>query len=278
MRRGITVIALLAVLIVLAVLATLLIPWVGNVRRAAARTHCQNNLRQLGLSVSNFQDAYNHFPPGTVQDTQLPADQRLSFCVSILPYVECNSTYYRMHLTEAWDSEANRAAVVHPWRIFVCPAWNAERGVGATQREHYLATTNYVGMAGLGADAALRPADSPGIGLFGYDRTLKTDDVKDGLASTIMLIETGTDLGPWLRGGPSTVRPLDLTGGSVTGEGLPFGGTHFRNTLPFRAPEPVAFHVLLADASVREFRDTVAPEVLTALATVAGGEALPVGW
>jgi hypothetical protein len=285
MRRGVTVIALFVILIVLAVVVTLLIPWVTNVQRAAVRATCHNHLRRLGFAIDSYQDALKHYPEGTVAGTNLPPERRLSFFVLLLPYLEESFLSRDFEHNAAWDAKPNttdRIGHISSY-LFECPQWRAsprgeEQAAHSAAVRGYSTLTPYVGMAGVGADAATRAADAPGIGMFGYDRALKREDVKDGLANTILLIETGTDLGPWLRGGPSTVRPLELAGGPVTGEGLAFGGTHFRNTLPFRAPRPVAFHVLLGDASVREFRDTVAPELLAALATVAGGEELPAAW
>ncbi|MBA4187683.1 MAG: hypothetical protein C0467_06645 [Planctomycetaceae bacterium] len=280
MRRGITVIALIIVLVILAIVVMLLIPVVSNVRRAAARMNCQNNLRQIGLGCHNYRDTFQVFPAGTHPGTTLPPEQRLSFYVTLLPYLECDPTYGRLMKEESWDSDTNREVPDYGRRLFKCPDWLNERGYEneANQKTGYLSVTNYVGIAGLGADAATRGTDSPGIGMFGYDRTLKNGDVKDGLANTMMLIETGYEVGPWLRGGPSTVRGIELTGGPITGDGLPFGGTHFRQAWIFQPPRPVAFHILLADASVREVRNAVDPAILAALATVAGGEVIPAGW
>ncbi|WP_439628090.1 DUF1559 family PulG-like putative transporter [Gemmata sp.] len=282
MRRGITVIKLLVVSVGLLGLLSLILPAVANTRRAATRMTCSNNLRQLGSGFGNYHDTHHQYPSGTVPGTTLPSDQRLNFYVELLPYMEFNNLYRSLRLSEHWDSPTNLKHAPSGggcYGMYRCPDWRHERVDGkAGYAAGDISVTNYVGMAGVGADAAARTADAPGIGMFGYDRALKSEDVKDGLGSTIMLIETGTDLGPWLRGGPSTVRALELTGGPVTGEGLAFGGTHFRNTLPFREPRPVAFHVLLGDASVRELKDAVSPEVLAALATVAGGEELPAAW
>ncbi|VTT96937.1 Uncharacterized protein OS=Planctomyces brasiliensis (strain ATCC 49424 / DSM 5305 / JCM 21570 / NBRC 103401 / IFAM 1448) GN=Plabr_4569 PE=4 SV=1: SBP_bac_10 [Gemmataceae bacterium] len=285
MRRGRTLFVLIVVLAVAGLAVTLFVPWLANTRRVAIRAVCDNHMRQLGWGIGNYRDAAGRYPAGTVQGTNLPPEQRLSFYVSLLPYLEMNPFYEQFQLDAAWDVKPNNTVeIAHiSYYVFECPQWRAsprgeEQAARSAAVRGFSTLTPYVGMAGVGADAASRSAGAPGIGMFGYDRTLKCEDVKDGLGSTIMLIESGTDLGPWLRGGPSTARPLELTDGPVTGEGRAFGGTHFRNTLPFRPPEPVAFHVLLADASVREFRDTVSPQLLAALATVAGGEELPVGW
>ena len=47
--------------------------------------------------------------------------------------------------------------------------------------------TPYVGIAGLGADSALLPVAHPQAGAFGYDRITSTEDIRDGLATTMLV-------------------------------------------------------------------------------------------
>jgi hypothetical protein len=111
----------------------------------------------------------------------------------------------------------------------------------------------------------LLPKGHPRAGVFGYDRQTGLADIIDGAAFTMVVAESGRAKGPWLAGGPATVRGLDPADLPYIGPGCQFGGLH----------EPSGLHVALADGSVRFIRDTINPKVFEALSTIAGGEKCP---
>jgi hypothetical protein len=201
----------------------------------------------------------------------------LSWCVSLLPHIEQKEIFEQFDLKAGVQDVQNRAAAEHQIRLYLCPS-SAE--FGRYRRDNALADpiSQYVGVAGVGANAALPPLEHPRSGAFGYDRrrSLETG-FPDGTSSTLMLLETGLNNGHWAHGGEATIRAVEPEQVPLIGRGRPFGGFHPASP-PWFGEDVQTCNAAMADGSVRVIRPTVAPEVLAALATAGGREELPKDW
>jgi prepilin-type processing-associated H-X9-DG protein len=267
--RGI--IKVVATLLLALVVGGLVLSAVAKVRMAAQVAQCHNNLRAISMAVLNYHDAYGRkFPAGTVPNAALPPERRLSWVTEVYPAYMVGGEVSLLDGSKPWDDGQNnpprfrfrtgpssghwQEETVGEARWFLCPANPARNGPGLP------CPTNYLGVAGVGEEAADLPLTDPRAGFFGYDRRLTQADLKDGAATTLMLAEE-IGGGPWTAGGKATVRGLVAGGRPYLGKGGQFTSLHGGVT-----------NVAFADASVRPLTAAVSPKVLEALATVAGGE------
>lgn len=249
MRRAVQVIIVLLILLSCGGTFTV---FIVQVRDAANRAQCTNNLRQLALAIANYQDSHSAFPTAAEENPNLPPDKRLSWIVHIYPYVEASHIYANMDHKKGWDAESNRFAALIRVLIVHCPGYAAPATDAPTP-------TCYVGITGIGADAIDLPLGNGRAGFFGYERTLKRDDLKDRAGSILMLAETSQVHGSWTAAGSPTTRGLIPDGPPYLGAGGQFGGNHRRGG-----------NVAFADGSVRFIEQPSDSAQWEAMATLSG--------
>jgi hypothetical protein len=257
------------VVAVMVLLMAGLVPAILAAREAARRSTCEYNLKQLSLGLLNYSDAFRTFPPGTSGSRDLLPTERFSWYPSIWVFVEGKPPRLLLEQSHAWNAEVNRFPKIEytvDWnepterteirplssvRLFGCPS--------AGRREQVLGieVTHYVGMAGLGLRSPEFDLDRPGIGVWGYDRQTKVSDLVDASSATISLVETNLKPGPWLAGGPPTVRGAD-TAAPYIGPGRQFGGLH------------TSCPAAMLDGSVRQLASEIDPAAFAAMSTIAG--------
>lgn len=245
----------------------LLLTYIPKARLKANMVASQNNLRELSQFAAHHaspdpkRDAGKlpgHIPAGTVYLADTPPDLRLSWAVGVLPGLDQRrqnlaEVLAQIDQTKPWPAEPNQRAGATRVLVLICPE-NPPEG----------AVTSYVGIGGVGRDAAALPVGSPKAGAFRFDEPTPFDRVTDGLSQTLLFGETRYEVGPWLRGGFATVRGLNDAPDAPPLVGGQFGG-YF----------PSGAHFALCDGSVRLFTPQVTPQVLLGYATIAGKETDP---
>lgn len=137
-RKGFTLVELLVVIAIIGILIGMLLPAVQQVREAARRTVCKNNMRQLGLALHNYESAFRKFPPGiqNVDPSAIsPTEGLWSVTTWLLPQMEQQNIYDVLNprdnnsiTTRLADPDALDVIAVlqNPLSTFLCPSDSAE--------------------------------------------------------------------------------------------------------------------------------------------------------
>lgn len=123
-NKAMTLVELLVVVAIIGTLVSLLLPATQAAREAARRVQCENNLRQTGLALLNFESIYRVFPASgsTKPGPGNPAGSYVSWRVFCLPFIERSNNANNYLLNQHWWHETNLQAGVNSIPIFVCPS------------------------------------------------------------------------------------------------------------------------------------------------------------
>ncbi len=150
--KAFTLVELLVVIAIIGILIGLLLPAVQQVREAARRISCANNVRQFSLAALNYESAHMRFPPGWSTERSI-AYAWISY---LTPFLEQQNIFQRIN----FDTDV--ISLPHETRLLsfdtlLCPSsTNSSRTYrltlfdGSVDNEHYLemARTHYVGSIG----------------------------------------------------------------------------------------------------------------------------------
>jgi prepilin-type N-terminal cleavage/methylation domain-containing protein/prepilin-type processing-associated H-X9-DG protein len=213
-RRGFTLIELLVVIAIIAVLVGLLLPAVQKVREAAARLSCQNNLKQIGLGVHNYESATGYLPPAQAAK-QYGAPRYpvwgegknvLSWAYAVLPHLEQQNMYGLFTFSDtvvtppvaAYGDETS--FVAQSPKVFRCPA---DAFAGRTPGTMTSSTSKY-GLGSYGVSSGTDSAWVTGVypeksdGTVFFNSKVRITAVADGTSNTVLGGERSFD-DPGLR-------------------------------------------------------------------------------
>ncbi len=109
-RSGFTLVELLVVIAIIGVLVGLLLPAVQSAREAARRMQCSNNLKQIALSLHNYESTHKKYPPagiGYTMCTNPPANnenKNANGLVFLLPFMEQGNIYNQFNHSESYSA------------------------------------------------------------------------------------------------------------------------------------------------------------------------------
>jgi prepilin-type processing-associated H-X9-DG protein len=269
---------------------------------------CQNNLKQIGLALLNYESNYGTFPPGGMGPiTVFPS----SWWVRILAYAEQNNMYDRYkYSTGGWTGDGgnpNHDLVANKQFGFMyCPSsplpWDACRVASATSAETHVASATYTGISGA-IDHRTTQDVTEGVagkvslgGVLVPDRCIAISDISDGTTNTVVVGEQsdwllpeadqrsdcghGFPMGASLAFAYSGDRIFNLTTvryaiNMKTASSTGVGGNCGPNS-PIQSVHSNGANVLFADGSVQFLSETIKfPDVWFDLCNRDDGHAIP---
>jgi prepilin-type N-terminal cleavage/methylation domain-containing protein/prepilin-type processing-associated H-X9-DG protein len=224
LRSGFTLVELLVVIAIIGILIALLLPAVQAAREAARKSQCRNNLKQIQLAYSNYEQSRRKYPAAIagcnghnptagspwspivcLAGSNQNADKRThSAFVEILPFIEELTLYGMIDKPGqpnggiwvsgvTWTTPAHLTVVASRVKTYECPADPApfivdELYVGAGNRvaaSSYATNNGTVGP--LSGYTVFVKSNSDGTSL--QARPLKMREITDGLSKTYFVGE-----------------------------------------------------------------------------------------
>ena len=296
-RKAFTLVELLVVIAIIGILIGMLLPAVQQVREAARRTQCANQMRQLALGCFNYESSRMHFPAGML--SRQPYDNEFTapgfgWGAIILPQLEQDSVFQGLsqissNFTNPTFSSGDIDFSDTVLSVFLCPS-DTMGDLNTVRRGGTFAKSNYVGIWGDTSSGVNQNYSDDRIaskfktsGIFYVNSKTSIGEISDGTTNTFLLGErdgnpiTGTirtrGAALWIG---DNVEFLNSTCGPTTSN----GARTLNAVSNARNPSFVSLGSLhtgganfaRADGSVAFIEDTIEPRIYEAGGTRSGGE------
>lgn len=278
--KAFTLVELLVVIAIIGVLIALLLPAVQAAREAARRSQCQNNLKQIGLSVVNFESAHRSLPPGAVWKAEPNGPRVGSVYVYLLPYMEQTALGAAFAAEETNSSTAPTTTSIdeNPIELLLCPSDDREPTYAGKAPHNYAASRgptqvwwNDAAFCDYQwADEAMAPIDDPRnfAGPFtrvGVEEKLKS--ITDGVSNTIFFGEVRPACSEHARNGwasgnngngyCTTLIPINFDSCNDSSPDPCHQSTNWNTEVGFKSSHVGGAFYLFGDGSVHFLEDSI---------------------
>ena len=179
---GLTLIELLTAIAIIGVLVALMLPVINSAREAARRTTCANNLYQIGITLHTYHNVHASFPPSGIEwrPPGNTTNRQLAWSVFLLPYLEQQSVFELLGLSEACGSPINAEGAETELSVYRCPSsLHNDPGVDGCGR------CDYGGIYG----ERINSPNNPPKGTMLYEKPVSIREFLDGTFQTIVVSE-----------------------------------------------------------------------------------------
>ena len=201
-KSGFTLVELLVVIAIIGILIGMLLPAVQQVREAARRTQCGNNIRQYALALINYESAHNRFPKGIDGTDTIGLGATAQ--VFTLAFME------QAALESGWNYSARALSSISVTckeiPSFICPSDDAAgRLVATTSASNLFSRSNYANC--FGSNTML--ADQAGERIWREHTGSNVDYTTDGAFG----IESKTTFGSFVDGSSNSALVSEVLSG-----------------------------------------------------------------
>jgi prepilin-type N-terminal cleavage/methylation domain-containing protein/prepilin-type processing-associated H-X9-DG protein len=291
-----TLVELLVVIAIIGMLVGLLLPAVQQAREASRRTQCQNNLRQIGVGLLNFEQQREELPIGCIGYgfrivDDVPVKQRfISWNAQLLPFVEQKSLADKFDFELPAYESPNRELGTAVLSIFLCPSTPSEQLASTANLWRDQAFTDYAGLYGVegpGRDTEYDPDNSDpnrqnlndeSLVVMLYNVAVPMKQITDGTSNTAVVGEAllRREMVVPIAGEATITTSMEWTNGLnifAHGQDNPVNGLNGLDN-EIGSPHAGGALVTFCDGHVSFLHDETEQLVLRALLTRSGGEAL----
>lgn len=211
-NQAMTLVEMLVVVAVIGIMISLLLPATQAAREAARRVQCENNLRQTGLALLNFESIYRVFPASgsTKPGPGNPEGSFVSWRVFCLPYIERATDANFYHMNQNWWHESNLLVGSTVMPIFTCPSTPVQTPISRAVAKAPRPSLSFsIPLAGCDYETIMgvRPAidhakydNNNRFSVMHRDSQTKFAAIIDGTSQTIMVSESAARPNVYRRG------------------------------------------------------------------------------